>query len=116
MILERSISMTSAVAALISVPIAPAESDQAETPRVYRLRKSFASVRFEPSGKGRIVFLPEGADLRLVGPSRLCKCLEVVCDNQTYNIFEVDLLGPWSNPVRSSRRGIARVKAIEACA
>ena len=62
MILERSISMTNPVAPLIAVPIAPAEGGEAEAPRVYQLRKSFAAVHFELSGKGRIVFLPEGAE------------------------------------------------------
>jgi hypothetical protein len=83
---------------------------------VYRLRKCFAVVQFDLEAKGRIVFLPEGADLRVVGPSAVCKCVEVLCGSQRYNIFEEDLLGPWSMPVRSSRRGMVRIKAVGACA
>ncbi len=109
--------MTNTVAPLTTIPLAvPAENCTAEAPPIYRLRKPCAVVHFEKAGKGRIVFLPEGADLRLVGPSPLCKCLEVACDNQIYNIFQVDLLGPWSIPVRNSRRGMVRVKSIAACA
>ena len=109
--------MTNTVAPLTTFSLAlPAENRGAEAPPMYRLRKSFAVVHFESPGKGRIVFLPEGADLLLVGPSPLRQCLEVVCENQLYNIFQVDLLGPWSTPVRNSRRGMVRVKASGACA
>lgn len=109
--------MTNAVAPLMTIPLAPpTESSEVQAPRMYRLRKSFAVVHFEASEKGRIVFLPEGADLRVVGPSALCKCVEVLCGNQRYHIFQEDLLGPWSMPVRSSRRGMVRIKAVGACA
>ena len=94
----------------------PAENCGAEAPPVYRLAKSFAVVRFDSAGKGRIAFLPEGADVRLVGPSPLRQCLEVLWGDQICNIFQVDLLGPWSTPVRNNRRGAARVKATAACA
>jgi hypothetical protein len=98
--------MTNAVVPRPTITLTSAiENGQAEAPRIYHLRKSFAVVQFEETGRGRIVFLPEGADLRIVGPSRLDKCYEVVCDNQRYNIFKEDLLGPWSTPVRSSRNG-----------
>jgi hypothetical protein len=103
--------MTHAVAPLTALlPPTPAESGEDQAPR-YRLLKSFAVVRFEASGKGLIVFLPEGAELRVVGSSRLRQCCEVLYENQLYNIFEADLSGPWSMPVRSSRRGMVRVKA-----
>lgn len=109
--------MTNPVAPLTTFPLAaPAENGAAQAPRVYRLRKCFAVVQFDLEGKGRIVFLPEGADLRVVGPSDLCKCVEVLCGNQRYNIFQEDLLGPWSMPVRSSRRGMVRIKPVGACA
>jgi hypothetical protein len=87
--------MTHAVAPLTAILLAaPAESSEDQAPRVYRLRKSFAVVHFELSGKGRIVFLPEGAELKVVGSSRLSQCCEVLCENQLYSIFEADLSGP----------------------
>jgi hypothetical protein len=109
--------MTNPVASLATIPLAAlTENGDAQAPRVYRLMKPFAAVKFEAEEKGRIVFLPEGAEVRIVGPSAVCKCVEVVYDRQIYNIFQVDLLGPWSTPVRDSRRGMVRVKGIGACA
>lgn len=64
--------------------------------QLYRLRKCFPAVRFDQTAKGRIVFLPEGTEVCVVGSSRLSKCLEVLCQSQRYSIFETDLLGPWS--------------------
>jgi hypothetical protein len=92
------------------------EIAEAAAPLVYRLRKSFAAVHFEPSGKGRIVILPEGAVLKVVGSSRLPRCCEVLRENQLYNIFEADLFGLWSMRVkkRSVRPVLAR--AVAACA
>jgi hypothetical protein len=115
-ILERLISMTNAVAPLITIPLAaPAESGEAQAP-LYRLRKSFAAVHFEPSGKGRIAFLREGIELSVVGPSRLSQCCEVLYEAQFYNMFEADLLGPWAS--RLKRRVIRPVtaSAVAACA
>jgi hypothetical protein len=109
--------MTSAAAPLTMIILAPpAENAEPEATRVYRLRKRFAVVEFVPEAKGRIVFLPEGAEVRIAGPSALCKCVEVRCGAHLYNIFQEDLLGPWSMRVRSTRRGMVRVKAVEACA
>jgi hypothetical protein len=110
--------MTNSAAPLTTIPLAaPAENGETPPQRVYRLRKCFAVVEFDLEAKGRIVFLPEGAELRMVGPSsRLCKGFEVVCKNQLYNIFQADLLGPWSMPVKNSRRGPMHAKAVAACA
>jgi len=96
--------MTNAVAPLTTFPLgAPAEN--AEAPALlYRLGKSFAVVHFEVAGKGRIVFLPEGAELRMVGSSRLSECFEVVHQGQPYHIFKADLLGPWA--IRLKKRAI----------
>jgi len=70
---------------------------------VYRIRKSFAAVHFEQTEKGRIVFLPEGAKLSLIGSSScLREGFEVMHEGQLYNIFKADLLGPWSTPIESS--------------
>jgi hypothetical protein len=94
----------------------PIEVGHAEAPRVYRLRKSFAVVQFEPAGKGRIVFLPEGAELKMVGSSRLAQCCEVLCENQLYSIFEVDLFGPWSTKLKRRPTRPVPVRAVAACA
>jgi hypothetical protein len=105
--------MTANVAS--STPIvcgAPAEHSDASVTRVYRIRKSFAAVHFDPAGKGRIVFLPEGAELRVIGSSCLCECFEVLCENRHYNIFKVDLLGPWSSRIEPIRA----MAAARACA
>jgi hypothetical protein len=83
-------------------PGEPIEKSEAPVTRTYRLRKSFAAVQFEPAGKGRIVFLPEGAEVHVVGPSRLDECCEVRLENHLYNIFRLDLLGPWSTPIKPS--------------
>jgi hypothetical protein len=72
---------------------------QAPAAQMYRIKKSFAAVHFEPAGQGRIVFLPEGAELQIVGPSCLYGCFEVRCENRFYNMFKADLLGPWANPI-----------------
>lgn len=66
---------------------------------MYRTTKSFAVVHFSLSPKGRVVLLPEGAELRLIGASRMPQCFEVSHNDQHYNIFKVDLLGKWSTPV-----------------
>jgi|SRR5580658_4928047 hypothetical protein len=116
MILERSISMTNPIAPLIAIPIEPAENGEAEAPRVYRLRKSFAVVQFEPSGKGRIVFLPEGAELWVVGASRMSQCSEVRCKGELYNIFEANLLGPWSTRVKKRSNRPVPARSVAACA
>jgi hypothetical protein len=94
----------------------PAAESQAPSTPAYRTRKSFAVVHFEPAGSGRIVFLPEGAEVRVVGPSRVCECFEVTFQNQLYNIFKVDLMGPWATPIKPSRSKPIRTLAIGACA
>jgi hypothetical protein len=93
--------------------------DEAQPIREFRIRKAFAVVQFEQPGKGRIVFLPEGAELRVIGPSCVCECFEVRCKNLLYNIFKADLLGPWSNPIRCNPmkpRPINLGAAVAACA
>ncbi len=96
---------------------APTETMEAPATPVYRLRKSFAAVHFDPVGKGRIVFLPEGAELLVVGPSRMSGCFEVAHEDRLYNVFTVDLLGPWSNALRSQQIKLGRASAaLGACA
>lgn len=100
-----------------------AVSSEVSARRIYRIRKRLAAVRFEQTGKGKIVFLPEGAELRLIGPS-FCwrQGFEVIYQKQLYNIFKADLLGPWSTPIESSSTESSRSEttraetASEACA
>ena len=91
---------------------APAEKSESPATRVYRTRKAFAAVHFDQAGKGRIVFLQEGAELRVIGSSSLSDCFEVMCENRLYNIFKVDLLGPWSSRIEPIRA----MAAVGACA
>ncbi len=88
------------------------EKSKLPVPQIYRTKKPFAVVHFEPTGKGRIVVLPEGAEVRIVGPSCIGKCFEVTFDNHLYNIFRVDLLGPWATQIMP----IPGLKVVAACA
>jgi len=90
------------------------EKSEAETPQIYRLRKSFAAVQLQETGKGRIVFLPEGAELWITGSSRFDRCCEVAYKDERYHIFRIDLLGPWSTPVKSCRNAPPRAKSVGA--
>jgi hypothetical protein len=95
--------MTRAVAPSTTIICAaPTEIGEDPATRAYLLRKPFAAVHFEPAGNGRIVFLPEGAELRVTGSSRLCDCFEVLYQDQLYNIFKIDLLGPWATPAKAT--------------
>ena len=85
-----------------------------QDPQPYRLRRRFSVVQFDQTGKGRFVFLPEGTELCVVGPSRLSGCLEVLCGHQRYNIFKVDLLGPWSAPVEPKSAASNRIDPVRA--
>jgi hypothetical protein len=80
------------------------ENNDGQAARVYRIQKALPAVHFDRAAKGQIVFLPQGAELCVVGPSSLAGCLEVLCEERLYNIFKADLLGVWSVPVRPRRR------------
>jgi hypothetical protein len=108
--------MIGTVASLTRICSASAETSEGAPTRVNRLRKSHPSVHFDQAGKGRIVFLPEGAELRLVGSSRLSECFEVMHEDQLYNMFKVDLLGPWSVPCKSTESKSARRKSTQTLA
>ncbi len=86
------------------IPGAQFEKSQDQAARVYRIGKPLAAVHFDLAAKGQIVFLPEGSELCVVGPSCLAGCFEVLCEERLYNIFKADLLGVWSVPVKPSRR------------
>ena len=62
------------------------------TNRTYWTTTSFAAIQFNKRGKGAFVYLPEGAMLRVGGPSRLSGCVEIRFDKQVYHVFRVDLL------------------------
>jgi len=82
--------------------------------QAYRTKKSFVAIHFDSAGKGEIGFLPEGAILRVVGPSScLCEGLEVVFEEQVYNIFKVDLFARCSQMFEPRP---ARSRAAAACA
>jgi hypothetical protein len=93
-------------------------SDKSERPntRAYRLRKSFAAVHFEAAGKGRVVLLPDGAEVHVVGLSTLAGCCEVMFENRLYNMFKADLSGIWASPTKSSPMQPAKALALGACA
>jgi hypothetical protein len=88
------------------------DESKAPTGRTYRTKTSFVAVHFDQAGKGRIVFLPEGATLRVVGPSScLREAFEVRFENELYNVFEIDLVArSICEPIR------ARSLAIAVCA
>jgi len=72
---------------------APAELGVVASTRAYRTRTSFVAVRLDQAGKGRIDFLPEGAELRVIGPSScLPEGFEVQFEHRIYNVFERDLI------------------------
>jgi hypothetical protein len=52
----------------------------------------------------------------VVGASSLCKCFEVLYKDQLYSIFQEDLLGIWSMPIRRTGRGMVRVRVMKVCA
>jgi hypothetical protein len=80
----------------------------------YRTKTSFVAVHFDECGKGRIVFLPKGATLQVIGRS---SCLptgfEVVFEKCSYNVFEIDLTAR-SMLICESRR--AKRRPMAACA
>ena len=110
--------MTNTVACLTTMAFAEQiENDAAQAPNSYRIRRCFAAVQFDLAGRGRIVSLPEGAELHLIGPSCLRECFEVTHGTGHYNVFKVDLLGPWSTVIKTSRvKRIRTLAALEACA
>jgi hypothetical protein len=98
-----------------AMPAAP-NRNLGQTAQMYRLRKSFAAVRFDAAEKGRILFLPEGAKIRIVSCSRLPECVEVEYKNELFHMFEADLLGPWSKPIQNGRFRPLLPMAVRACA
>ena len=86
--------MTTPVVSSTALPpgVTSNESD-APAGRKYRTTTSFVAVHFDQAGKGRIVFLPFGAMLHVIGQSScLPQGFEVVFEQLHYNVFEIDLL------------------------
>jgi hypothetical protein len=83
------------------------ESD-APARRKYRITVSFAAVHFGQTKKGAIVFLPQGAAIRVIGRSFCLPAgFEVVFEHQHYNVFEIDVFArstPICEPVKTKRR------------
>jgi hypothetical protein len=101
--------MTTPLAYSVAIP---ADSERnVFVQQAYRSKKSFVAVHFNPAGKGYIGFLPEGAILRIIGPSScLREGFEVMFEQQVYNIFEADLLARCSQasePIRERGRAVA---------
>jgi hypothetical protein len=71
--------------------------------RVYLLKRPFMAIHFENGGKGQIVLLQKGAELRIVGFSCLCECFEVMWEGGIYSVFQVDLLESWPSPTEPVR-------------
>ena len=81
------------VSSMAIVPGATSESTEAARWPTYRTKTSFVAVSFDQAGRGRIVFLPFGAVLRVVGPSSvLPEGFEVTFERRLYNVFEIDLV------------------------
>jgi hypothetical protein len=61
--------------------------------RAYRTRTPFVAVHFDQAGKGRIDLLPQGEELRVIGPSSyLREGLEVQFEKRICHVFERDLI------------------------
>jgi hypothetical protein len=61
--------------------------------QAYRTEKPCVALRFKPEGKTAIVFLPQGAIVRVIQPSSCVReGFEVVFEEEVYNVFKVDLL------------------------
>jgi hypothetical protein len=88
--------MTTPIVSSTAMPsIVANDGRNAPASRAHQTKTSFIAVHFYQPGKGRIIFLPYGAVLRVVGPSSyLPEGVEVMFDGQLYNIFETDLLAP----------------------
>jgi hypothetical protein len=103
--------MTSAV-----VSLKPGLSEETISPaaRTYQTKTSFVAVHFDQAGEGRIAFLPKGALIRVVGTSCcLREGLEVMFENHSDNIFEIDLMA-WSTIICEQIR--TKRRAMSACA
>ena len=107
--------MTTLVVSSTAIPFsATSDESKARATRAYCTKTSFVAVHFDEVGKGRIVFLPDGAMLRVIGPSScLPEGIEVMFEQQFYNVFDVDVSARSTEIIESLR---AKGRAAEACA
>jgi hypothetical protein len=81
------------------------------TRRTYRTTTSFVAVHFDQTGKGRIIFLPFGAMLHVIGPSScLPEGFEVVFKHRHSNVFAIDVLLrsiPICEPIQARHKAVA---------
>ena len=91
--MEGAQMSSAAVSFRTAFPCATRDESNAPSTRAYRTKTSFVAVHFDETGRGNIVFLPEGAALRVTGPS---SCLpegsEVTFERRTHHVFEIDLM------------------------
>lgn len=101
---------TPVVSSTTMLSSAPSDESKAPATRAYRTKTPFAAVHFDQAAKGRIVFLPKGAILRIIGPSPfLGGGFEVTFKKRSYNIFEIDLITRSSlivDPLRVTTRAV----------
>lgn len=105
----EGIRMTSAAASLDrDFPGAISDDNNTSAARDYLTKTAFVAVHFDVAGKGRIDFLPQGALFQVFGRSScLPSGFEVVCDQQHYHVFEIDVLVrsiPTCEPIRAKRK------------
>jgi hypothetical protein len=104
--------MTTPVVSSTTMLLSPiSDESQAPVTRAYRTKTSFVAVYFPQPGRGQVVFLPEGAMLRVLRPSScLPEGFEVLFEKQTYNVFEIDLLARSNlihDPIEAEGRAVA---------
>jgi len=102
----ESIRMATPVLSSMAVlPGVTSKESDAPARRTYRTTTTFVAVHFDEAGKGRIVFLPFGALLQVIGRSScLPKGLEVVFERCNYNVFEIDVMArstPICEPIQA---------------
>ena len=100
-----------------SVAIVFGVASQPAVGGLYRLGRSLGgrSVRFE--GGGLHHYPPGKGEVRVTGSSTLRNCSDVTYQCRVYSVFNADLLGCWSTPLRSKRLdSIPAAAALGACA
>jgi hypothetical protein len=108
----KGIQMTTpAVSSAAFLPGVISNESKVPARRTYRTTTSFVAVHFDETGKGRIVFLPSGATLHLIGRSSCLPVgLEVEFEHTHYNVFEIDILvraTPICESIRAKRGAFA---------
>ena len=84
---------SSAESSMALLPAATRKNSAAPLTRAYVTNTSFVAVHFDEAGKGRMITLPKGGTLRIVGPScYLREGCEVTFEKLIYHVFEIDLM------------------------